>query len=311
MNIRKPLLFLCMVLALALAGCKNNPPRADAQAAVSSGQRALFDGEYDNHEQVVRADTADVTPVRIRISPLSKAGWYVWTVDFSGSSPLSARWLMRSFKSVNGSLTLTPYRAPTDAVASEKEIDPDSWIALDACSLHGSATADGLDVKADLASCTTLAPGIGASAALLPIDIHHDGERLDVRLYADQARGPDAKVEARRVRWFEGWAALHGGGRSGDASSKDWHMNRELRLGSEGGRMALKWRDGQSSGYSLMLERATYRDGNVPVLKLSVLEDATGSTISYAWANPEASRIGISLGWIQVGLSLSAHQENP
>ena len=192
-----------------------------------------------------------------------------------------------------------------------KEIDPDSWVALDACSLHGSATADGLHVKVDLASCTTLAPGIGASVALLPIDIHHDGERLDVRLYADQARGPDAKVEARRVRWFEGWAALHGGGRSGDASSKDWHMNRELRLGSEGGRVALKWRDGQPSGYSLMLERATYRDGNVPVLKLSVLDDATGSTISYAWSNPEAERIGISLGWIQVGLSLSANQATP
>ena len=88
-------------------------------------------------------------------------------------------------------------------------------------------------------------------------------------------------------------------------------MNRELRLGSEGGRVALKWRDGQPSGYSLMLERATYRDGNVPVLKLSVLEDATGSTISYAWSNPEAVRIGISLGWIQVGLSLSANQATP
>jgi hypothetical protein len=311
MNIQKFPLLVCAILALALVGCKNNPPRADVQAAASSGQRALFDGEYDNHEQVVRADTADVAPVRIRISPMSKAGWYVWTVDFSGSTPLSARWLMRSFKSVDGSVTLTPYRAPADAVDSGKEIDPDSWVALDACSLHGSATADSLHVKVDLASCTTLAPGIGASAALLPIDIHHDGERLDVRLYADQARGPDAKVEARRVRWFEGWAAVHGGGRSGDASSKDWHMNRELRLGSEGGRVALKWRDGQPSGYSLMLERATYRDGNVPVLKLSVLDDATGSTISYAWSNPEAERIGISLGWIQVGLSLSANQATP
>lgn len=311
MNIQKFPLLVCAILALALVGCKNNPPRADVQAAASSGQRALFDGEYDNHEQVVRADTADVAPVRIRISPLSKAGWYVWDVDFSGSTPLSARWLMRSFKSVNGSVTLTPYRAPADGVDSGKKIDPDAWIALDACALRGVATENALDVKSDLASCTTLAPGIGASAALLPINIHHDGERLDVRLYADQARGPDAKSEARRVRWFEGWAALHGGGRSGDASSKDWHMNRELRLGSEGGKVALKWRDGQPSGYSLMLERATYRDGNVPVLKLSVLEDATGSTISYAWTNPEAMRIGISLGWVQVGLSLSANQASP
>ena len=51
-----------------------------------------------------------------------------------------------------------------------------------------------------------------------------------------------------------------------------------------------------------MLERLTYREGNVPVLKLSVVGDADGSTLAYAWANPEATRIGINLGWVQVGL---------
>jgi hypothetical protein len=41
----------------------------------------------------------------------------------------------------------------------------------------------------------------------------------------------------------------------------------------------------------------------VPVLKLSVVSDADGSTLAYAWANTEATRIGINLGWVQVGLS--------
>jgi hypothetical protein len=76
-----------------------------------------------------------------------------------------------------------------------------------------------------------------------------------------------------------------------------------VRIGSEGGRYALHWRDGAPSGYSLALERLTYRDGNVPVLKLSVVSDADGSTLAYAWANPEATRIGINLGWVQIGLS--------
>jgi hypothetical protein len=40
----------------------------------------------------------------------------------------------------------------------------------------------------------------------------------------------------------------------------------------------------------------------VPVLKLSIVGDADGATLAYAWANPEASRIGINLGWVQVGL---------
>jgi hypothetical protein len=40
----------------------------------------------------------------------------------------------------------------------------------------------------------------------------------------------------------------------------------------------------------------------VPVLKLSVVDDRNGRTLAYAWANPEATRIGLSLGWVQVGL---------
>lgn len=38
------------------------------------------------------------------------------------------------------------------------------------------------------------------------------------------------------------------------------------------------------------------------IRKLSVVEDASGQTLAYAWANPEATRIGINLGWVQVGL---------
>ena len=78
-------------------------------------------------------------------------------------------------------------------------------------------------------------------------------------------------------------------------------MDRGVAIGSEGGRYPLKYRDGNASGYALVLERLTYREGNVPVLKLSVVDDG-GRTIAYAWANPEATRIGINLGWVQVGL---------
>ena len=61
--------------------------------------------------------------------------------------------------------------------------------------------------------------------------------------------------------------------------------------------------------FSLALEHLTYRDGDVPVLKLSVVDDADGRTLAYAWANPEATRIGINLGWVQVGLDSSQPRE--
>ena len=298
-------------MAILLTACQSTTLRSDAPAASSSGPRAWFDGEYDNHEQAAQASDSTVPRVRFMIAPLQKTGWYVWTVHLDTAIPMSATWVMRSLKSVNGSLELMPYRAIAGSPLLGKDFDVGQWVALDACALRGVATPGGMDVRAEPATCATVAPGLGSSAALLPLVIEHDGESLRVRLYSDQARGPDARAEARRVRWFSGWAAINGGGPDAKAENADWHMNRELRISNEGGRSALKWRDGQNSGYSLKLERATYRDGNVPVLKLSVIDDASGRVVAYSWANPEATRIGINLGWVQVGLDVAASASMP
>jgi hypothetical protein len=271
-------------------------------SAGANSQRAWFDGEYSNHEQVVQALPAVLPRVHITVTPLSKSGWYVWQLTLAGNPEVAATWVMRSARSGNGDVVMTPFRAVSAAPGMGKNFDIDQWVALDACALQGVATPKGMSARADAIACSTLAPGIGASAALLPLDIEHDGDRLGVRLYADQARGPEARVDARRVRWFSGWAAVNGAGANARVESNDWHMSRDIRISSEGGRAALNWRDGKSSGYSLQLERMTYRDGNVPVLKLSILEDASGRSVVFAWANPEATRIGINLGWVQVGL---------
>jgi len=296
----KILILLCG--AILVCACQSTPSRMTASVAAPAGQRAWFDGEYDNHEQATQTSALAIPRVRFVITPLQQSGWYEWKVTLSGTTELSATWVVRSLKRVDGSLELTPYRALVDNPPLGKDFNLQQWVALDACALRGAATASGLKVSADLPGCSTVAPGIGASAALLPLTIEHDGDALRVRLYADQARGPDALVEARKVTWYGGWAAVNGAGQSSKPDSTDWHMNRDLRIGNEGGKTPLKWRDGQNSGYSLELERATYRDGNVAVVKLSVIEDASGRAIAYAWANPEATRIGINLGWIQVGL---------
>ena len=291
------------ILALTLAGCQE-ARRGDAVAA--QGQVAApSQGVFDNHEQVWRAKEAapgGVAPphVVVSIEATPKADWTLWHVRLETAQTLEAVWALHRVVDAGGATTLVPHRALVAAPASP--FDEKAWTPLDACALRGTGTDGTLKVGADLAACSAIAPGIGAGAALLPLAIEREGEWLHVRLYADQARGADAREDAREVRWFGGWAAVNGGGASAAASNRDWHMDRAVRLGSEGGRYALKWRDGSASGYSLMLERLTYREGNVPVLKLSIVGDDDGSTLAYAWANPEATRIGINLGWVQVGL---------
>lgn len=268
-------------------------------------------GEFDNHEQVWQAgDHRAAAPPHlvVIITALPARDWFLWQLHLDAATPLDATWAMHRAGTADGSVTLTPYRAMVAKPATGEDFDASQWAVLEACTLRGTPDAKGWRAKAEAGSCATIAPGIGRAAALLPLAIEREGEWLRVRLYADQARGADGRENLRRVRWFDGWAAVNGGGPKASADNRDWHMNRGLRLSSEGGRAALKWRDGGASGYSIELERLTYRESETPVLKLSVIEDASGQVLTYAWANPEATRIGLNLGWLQVGLDATLPQ---
>lgn len=297
-------IFFIAALALPLAACQSFGSRAapDRAETKTPAIDANVEGVYDNHAQVWAArESASVIAaphVRIVVETTGKREWTIWRVHLDASPPMDATWALR--EDIGAAPALVPHRALVAQPAAGKDFDPSQWAPLDACALHPGNPVSSF--SADAATCTVLAPGIGAQMALLPLAVSRDGEWLRVRFYADQARGPDAREDLRRVQTFSGWAAINGGGPKAAADSTDWHMDRAVRIDNEGGRYALHWRDGGASGYSLALERLTYRDGNVPVLKLSVIEDASGQMLAYAWANPEATRIGINLGWVQVGL---------
>lgn len=302
---------LVSILALSLASCQTmqriTSTRVHASTTTTDSS-AWPSGTFDNHEQVWSAHenpTSAIAPphVVIAIETTSKKGWSLWRVHLDVATPIEAVWAMQAMMMPDGTTSLRPYRALLATPTTGAKFDAKQWAPLDACTLRGKATATGgIDFSTQVAACVAIAPEIGNIAAVLPIDVRSEGDWLHVRLYADQARGTDAREDARKVRIFAGWAAINGGGPKGAGDSGDWHMNRQIRLENEGGRNELTWRDGKPSGYSLGLERLTYRDGNVPVLKLSVIDDANGRTLAYAWANPQATRIGINLGWVQVGL---------
>lgn len=293
--------FVTIAATLMLAACQSLRPSATPPAP--SIAAAPADGLYDNHEQVWQAGTAAgaLAPPRLRLAISSyKGGWQIWRVEADGGTP--AMWLMQTESNAGGSPRVLPHRPRVASPTLEPRPDPAEWTALDACALTGAAGR----IAADATACATIAPGIGAAAAFLPIAVARSVEGIDLRLYADQARGPDASSQLRRVAWYGGWAAVNGAGPDASADSRDWHMNRQLRLSNEGGRSALAWRDGTPSGWSLLLERLTFREGNTPVLKLSIVEDADGRALAYAFADPHSARIGINLGWIQVGLEREA-----
>ena len=62
---------------------------------------------------------------------------------------------------------------------------------------------------------------------------------------------------------------------------------------------------GKPVGYAVELVRLTYQNTRTAVLKLGIVDESTGETVSYGWAEPGAERIGINLRWVQAGMMRS------
>ena len=105
----------------------------------------------------------------------------------------------------------------------------------------------------------------------------------------------------KRVHWFEGWSGIMKNGSTPmmqqDPPPDAYDGQRNIVLHDQGGLVKL------SEKYSVELSQLAYKNGT-RVLKLGVIDNATGKTIAYTWTNPDAERIGINLRWLQAGFNL-------
>lgn len=315
------LLHLAAVL-VTLSACQNIGGAARPDAAASGrmlGQVASrLPGDYDNHEQAGRVRSQDEGVAAIAALHVQHAlrlveqardtlSWE-WRLQ-TETRPEPSIWLLRAQIAANGTVRVIPYR-PVDPAAARTQFadtgaalrfEPAQWVQLDACTATGELSDDRLSAAANVESCSALLPGLGEDAALLPLRFVLAGDGIEAQTFADLPRGADAMEQARRVRWFSGWAAVNGGGPHATAANTDWHLQRDVRIGSEGGRVAVRWRDGTPSGYTLELERTSYPERKLAVLQLNVIEDASGKSLTYVWSDAQAHSIGVNLGWLQAG----------
>jgi len=105
----------------------------------------------------------------------------------------------------------------------------------------------------------------------------------------------------KKVKIFEGWTAVLKDGSTEmtgqDAPADAWDGQRNLMIHDQGGMVKI------NDKFSAELAQLTYKNGT-KVLKLGIVDNASGKTVAYTWANPEAERIGINLRWVQAGFTL-------
>lgn len=108
---------------------------------------------------------------------------------------------------------------------------------------------------------------------------------------------------ARRVIAYQGWMSLKRQQIDPSAAEDDFIFARDVMMHNEGFKVPLKDKDGQPTGYTIELARLTQQSTQTAVLKIGVIEDASGKTLRYAWADPLADRIGINLRWLTTGFT--------
>src|SRR5882724_8133598 len=241
-----------------LSGCQ--VPATRTVETISNGDttvrlEAVLAGDYDNDEQARQASTRARAGNQV-MAPHLREQWRLlergrdhslWLWHWQSQSQdqagmVTADWLYRLAPANDGNrIVLTPYRAIDPAAAKAALTDKKDfkfvaaqWAELTPCALTGDWKSTQFSASADATACSALLPGLGESASLLPLRFTIDSDMLRAATFADQARGAGAGIDARRLRWFSGWAAINGGGPRAKAENQDWHMQRDLRLSSEG-----------------------------------------------------------------------------
>lgn len=128
------------------------------------------------------------------------------------------------------------------------------------------------------------------------------GERL-INLDSGEPLAADTRLEFRRQREYRGWAGKRHDNNTAD-SSDDWLLAQPFVLHNQGDSVELFDGAGRSLGYQVQLARIAYRSDQPEVLRLAVIDAATGKQVAYAWSGVDAPQIGINLEWLQVGMEL-------
>lgn len=61
---------------------------------------------------------------------------------------------------------------------------------------------------------------------------------------------------------------------------------------------------GEETGYSIQLAQLTYQNTTDQILKLGLIDNKTGKTITYIWGDRTNVKIGMNLRWLQAGLKV-------
>jgi hypothetical protein len=317
------LLSACVPAALRESGDGVDVPTLAQQSTLAM---SWLHGEWDNHAQVTTAAEAKAAePPRVHLlyAALTLAGQSRWLLtQHSEGNQAQGIYQNRLYRlqtdSSAGVLRLDRYRPADERTLRDLHRDParQQNFAVGALQLDVECSFK-LEFQPKVQRFVgSTQPGAcreknADSLALINTSLEFGADDLHLQEAIVLASGTAASTDLRaiKVRYFDGWAVIHREGANADTSaSEGFRILRTLRLFDQGNRFALRWDDGAATGYTLELAQVTYPGEVGTVLRLALLDDRSGRTLAYSWANPQATRIGLNVGWFQSGFTLKPRE---
>jgi hypothetical protein len=337
-------LILIGALSIGLIGCSTTPELSSQSTGSTVKEDPIkekifhqwFAGEFDNYEQnwqdKIDADKDKTLQVHEHIhhvfaplaTPALEGETYFVKQYMDGDSDKVYRQRLYQFirNEDKGAVQLNIYRFKDETKYADAHLKPELYqkLTLDeittykGCEVYWTFNGEYFDGKMEHNTCAIKSSRTGKMMYF------NDTLRLtnDEIWIADSATGEDGKHifgnkkgiahKNRKVTYFTGWGGARIGGKEAPTDAK-WHFTSNITIHNEGQIFPLiDDKTGEKSPYSIQLAKLTYQNTKDPILKLGLIDNKTGKTITYIWSDRLNQKTGMNLRWMQTGIKIKAER---
>ncbi|WP_029415082.1 chromophore lyase CpcT/CpeT [Brevundimonas bacteroides] len=317
----RAVLLAAVALVLAPWAAAGDPPPAPMAVAVLERDLPplveMFQGVWDNAEQVGFAGElgfADGAPptrrhVTIRRVEAPGLGPLVLRLDeYRNNDPADVgRQRFYSFAVDPAKMAirmdvLTPLGDRLPADADHAALTREGMRSNPGCETLWRRSADQFVAWIEDGACRVRSQGGSGPELTIGADIALSTDQLWIIETARDARGrdaypdePDAPVQYRRATAFTCWIAV-----PRQAPQEGWFYARDLAIHDQGGEVWVTTDETTPRTFGFRMRNVRWPTGqNADALTLYIHDQRGSPAISYAWASPDATRIGINLRTLQ------------
>jgi hypothetical protein len=309
---------LACALAVAIVAAVGTQAPATSSGGDLAKLAQWLPGVFDNFQQVSEEREAKTPRPHERIHAVVSRvavpalGDHVFLVEHSRPDTPSAATALRFHvlapPTPDGAIVQRVY----DLAGEKRAIDPAkdaAWLAglpagefrpLAGCETTWRRKADAFVGSTRPGACRPMGGSDKTSPVTAGYSLNATDFTIDERVVdasGHEAAPAAAPTAMKRARIFTCWTALR---KEGSTDTYDGTV--DIMVHDQGQMVPIELPAGTPVKYSFELSQLRYAN-RLPVMKLAIYEAGKEQSVAYTWTEPQGTRIGVNLRWIQVGCS--------